>query len=534
MEDNDFFEGTNDLYIAKSFPDILAFKTKKLKFMLRGARAIGPRQALNYYLFCKRARKRKATPSKRQKSLVALILLPKFGIEQPPLAIASLKSMLQNKGFSCSCFDFNLKLYQQLEKRNRQILHYHERSTFNDETAFEKAYAQTLRDHALQWASEIAMLSPKYVGVSVTYYSQLMIVKRFIPLLRKVLPDAKIIVGGPVCSDKREQMVTEIGADYAIIGIGEHTLLHLIEALEHGNDIRKVESLIYREDEKIVFTNPSTEVVELDDFPFPDFSDFDLSSYETNNFLSNVCSLPIIASRGCTRNCTFCTYRHYMGRYRYRPPEHVFQEMLHQKYKHGAASFVFYDAMLNAKKGFLEELCDLIIESKEVFFWGGHFGFYEGIDVGLFRKLARAGCTHLWIGLESGSEKVRKDMAKPCSKETASTLLKEAKKAGIAQIQLLLIVGYPTETPSDFEETKNYLKTHHNRIDSVYISRCIILPHTPLFTIAAKEGYIQGDGIDVNWTNKDNTRDERTRRYLELIQIALKYGLINKTPAGFS
>jgi radical SAM superfamily enzyme YgiQ (UPF0313 family) len=287
---------------------------------------------------------------------------------------------------------------------------------------------------------------------------------------------------------------------------------------------------MYADGKSVVYQEGEEPLTDFSSLPMANFDDFDLSLYQTNNVLSVNCNLPIVASNGCNRSCTFCTYRHYMGKFQLRSARSVFEEMKHHKYAYGTCSFSFNDGMINADSGFLEELCDLIVESGEVFSWGGNFGFKEDVKHSLIQKMAKAGCNNLMIGLESGSEKVRRDMLKPCSNETVVKLLKALYDAGIRHHTINFIVGYPTEGIEEFEETLTFIKTNHQYMWRVYVNPCHVLEGTILSKIAKDEGF---EGTDpLNWSWKDNNPKERERRVKIANDLAKSLDLVKSSISG--
>jgi radical SAM superfamily enzyme YgiQ (UPF0313 family) len=508
-------------------------KTGKIGIMLLGAKTIGIVPSIKYASFClgvrmKRAlRKPKMLPKNQD---VLLVSLPRHGIGHPPLGIARLKGFLAEQGISCSCLDLNIKLYLLIKKKRPTLFMKRGENPFFDDEQFREFLEDGFSSIIDDWAKEILSLNPRFVGFSATSIFTLNPLKELIRRLRSEKPDMTIIIGGQACKDLGGKLITDYRADIVVLGMGERTFPQIVRALKEKGSLKGIKGVIYSEGGSVVEQGGEEPLGSLSSLPLPNFEDFDLSLYQTTNILSVSCSLPIAASNGCNRNCTFCTYRHLLGAFEQRSSRSVFEEMLHHKRAYGTCSFAFADAMLNADVKFLEELCDLIIESGEVFSWGGQFGFKEGMPKQLIRKMAKAGCNSLAIGLESGSEKIRKDMLKPCSQETIVNMLKEFHQVGIRYNTINFIIGYPTETREDFEKSLEFINAHHRLIYRVNISLCHVLEGTILSTIAARKGFVQGGPLD--WSYGDNTPQERKRRMDEMNAVAKRLHLIRPHVAG--
>ena len=484
---------------------------------------------LRYALFCLFFRFKKAFDNAKKEiknPKVLLVSLPKHTIDYPPLGIAYLKAYLEKDGISCKCIDFNLKFYRLTKKIRLQMSNLKYDTIFKNEESFKKFCDEGFYGVMEEWTKEILSLKPKFIGFSLTSPMVYFPLKYISKKIKASNPEIKIIFGGPSCKSDGEYFIRNKYADIIILGRGEKALGKTIKSLENDMNLDYIKGIIYIKGDKVIQNSGEELIQNLDSLPFPSFDDFELEKYHNKSPLSSVCYLPITASVGCTRNCKFCRYNFYWKKFLIRSPENVFNEMKYQKYRHGTCVFAFTDAMLNSDLNFLEKLCDLIIESKEIFFWGTNFGLKDGIKREIIEKMAKAGCNYVLIGLESGSEKVRSDMLKPSTNREAVRQLKLLNDAGIMKIRLNFIIGYPSETEEDFKDTMSFIKENEKYFSSTYFYECMVVPDTILDKTAERIG-IKFDGPDrvLSWSLNNNTPKERSRRLDTALEIVRKIGI---------
>jgi radical SAM superfamily enzyme YgiQ (UPF0313 family) len=156
-----------------------------------------------------------------------------------------------------------------------------------------------------------------------------------------VSPNTKIIVGGGIITAQPEIMFDLLKPDYGIIGEGEQTVLELVNYFKNGGNINSVNGLIFKDfglsDNKIktIITDPRDPIMNLDELPFPDYESFGYSEYldaikPTDYIAYDIVDkprfYPVLASRSCPFNCTFCF--HPLGKkYRQRSVDNIMAEI---------------------------------------------------------------------------------------------------------------------------------------------------------------------------------------------------------------
>ena len=247
------------------------------------------------------------------------------------------------------------------------------------------------------------------------------------------------------------------GADYVIKGEAEITLLELIQTMGRQGDISTIPGLLYRSGDSTVAT-PKREVLhDLDRIPFPAWDLIDMKHYQKKWRAKNgYFSLNLTTTRGCPFKCNWCAKPIYGNRYNTRSPKNVVEEikMLLENYQ--PDHFWFCDDIFGLKPGWIKAFSELVQRERL------HFKFKIQCRVDLLLEenniewLAKAGCETIWVGAESGSQKILDAMDKGTTIEQIYTSTRLLKKHGI-QPCFFLQFGYPGETKEDIAATKKML-----------------------------------------------------------------------------
>ncbi len=169
-------------------------------------------------------------------------------------------------------------------------------------------------------------------------------------------------------------------------------------------------------------------------------------------------------------------------------------------------------------------MCDLIIKDKGLeIFWGGKAAIRPEMTLALLKKMYKAGNRSLVYGVESGSDKVLKDMKKAFTVELAKRVIRETHEAGIA-VGIFWIIGFPTENESDFQESLNFLNEVRDYVDSVTPGYgCGILKGSELFTEYKKYGVTFKEDGWYSLSTNPSMREERLKRFKEeCISLGIK------------
>lgn len=255
-------------------------------------------------------------------------------------------------------------------------------------------------------------------------------------------------------STDRYELYLDKGADFILIGEAEMTLLELVNALEKKEThLIPVEGIAYKQDGAVVKTARRQVMKDLDALPFPAWELIDMEPYRRMWMKQHgYFSMNMGTTRGCPFKCNWCAKPIYGNRYNSRSPHHVVTELKMLKKKFGFDHIWFCDDIFGLKPGWVKEFADLIEQEKLSF----QFKIQGRVDLMLqennIKDLARAGCVNVWMGAESGSQKILDAMDKGTTVKQiyeATRLL----KANSVNPSFFIQFGYPGETMDDIRMT---------------------------------------------------------------------------------
>ena len=262
-----------------------------------------------------------------------------------------------------------------------------------------------------------------------------------------------VIVSSSDSTDRFEMYLDE-GADFVILGEAELTLLELINTLTlDKRDFFSVEGLAFRQSGAIVKTKHRNVIKDLDSLPFPAWDMINMEPYR-NSWVKHAgyFSMNMATTRGCPFKCNWCAKPIYGNRYNTRSPQHVVNELKMLKQKFGFDHIWFCDDIFGLKPGWVNEFAGLL-EKEGLDF---RFKMQGRIDLLLqennIRDLARAGCENIWMGAESGSQRILDAMDKGTTVQQIAEATHLLKKCGIKP-SFFIQFGYLTETKEDIQKT---------------------------------------------------------------------------------
>jgi radical SAM superfamily enzyme YgiQ (UPF0313 family) len=305
-----------------------------------------------------------------------------------------------------------------------------------------------------------------------------------------------VIVSGSDSTDQFEKYLNE-GADYILIGEAEYTLLELIKSItKNENDFSSIQGLAFKHNDNIVKTTRRSVTKNLDELPFPAWDIIDIEPYRKMWLkTSGYFSMNMGTTRGCPFKCNWCAKPIYGNRYNSRSPKNAVNELKLLKEKFQFDHIWFCDDIFGLKPGWINEFADLI-EKENL---GFRFKIQARADLLLqednIKNLARAGCDNIWMGAESGSQKILDAMDKGTTVEQIFTATKLLKKNNIKP-SFFIQFGYPGETKEDIQKTVSMI---NNLLPySIGISVSYPLPGTVFFE-KVKEQLKEKS----NWTDSD-------------------------------
>ena len=455
---------------------------------------------------------------------IALIQCPAFGIDRPPIALGYLSAFLRSHGYSTVIFDFNIDLYSRISEENRKfwdfqhVFQWLDNNYFANEGLLPKSYFK-------DWAHEVVNSSCDVIGFSLQS-SSLTASINLAREIKEIAPEKIIVFGGPLnLSYSIEHTYYLLGlenaskvriVDIVVLGEGEEIFIEILSRLKREVTLEGCPGIVFAKGKTFINNGLRPLIKDIDSIPFPDFSDFP-DKYKYKN------KMPILSSRGCVHKCVFCDDTLMWKKFRCRTAGNIVKEMRLRK-KQDVEFLEFNDLLINGNLQQLSAMCDILIQEKIKMAWGASACVDKRMDLYFFDKLKRAGCRYLNYGIESASPKVLMDIKKGFTIEEAKKAIELTYKAGIS-VCTNWIVGFPTETISDFEQTLKFVIENFWYLkNNIMVNSFILKGNSFIFQNQEKYGIISDK--ERNWHSLDglNTIGERKRRYDEFIQLVATLG----------
>jgi anaerobic magnesium-protoporphyrin IX monomethyl ester cyclase len=354
-----------------------------------------------------------------------------------------------------------------------------------------------IRDGAESIASRLIGRPPLVVGFSLIFQYFLPQYRHLATMLRKVGITSHFTMGGhypSLCHDELLRNFPEL--DSVVRYEGEQTLPELVDRIRDGGDWRQISGIAYLADRDVVVTEPRALVHDLDSLPFPyrPYEPEQIGGYKT---------LPLLASRGCARRCSFCSihtfYRTAPGKVvRARKPEKIVEEMIGLQQRFNARVFLFQDDDFplwgNAGRRWADELVGRIHDSgltRSTVWKISCRGEY--VEPELFSRLRDAGLFLVYMGIESGVDQGLKILHKEMTVEQNLGAIRTLKEVGI-QFSYGFMLFDPSSTFDSVRENVGFLRKIVGD-GSAAATFCRMLPYggTPIRDHLAREGRLRGD-----------------------------------------
>lgn len=341
-----------------------------------------------------------------------------------------------------------------------------------------------------EWEAALARYTPRFALLfedNFNYLSKMCLLRMrqaaFTMIAMAQAHGCTVIVCGADATDHAAEYLAH-GADFVLLGEGEQTLLELLDGLTGRSDtpLEAITGLAFCSAsavEEIIYTPRRPDIKDLDSLPFPAWDLVDIERYrrawvDRHGYFS----MNMVTTRGCPYHCNWCAKPIWGQRYNVRSPENVVAELqwLTAQYRPDQISFV--DDIFGLKPGWLERFAQLTAVQ------GVHVPFKCLSRVDLLLKgstipaLHSAGAQMVWVGAESGSQKILDAMEKGTTVEQIRLAARHLREARI-KVGFFLQFGYPGETWEDIQATLRMVR--ECRPDDIGISVSYPLPGTSFY-----------------------------------------------------
>jgi len=266
-----------------------------------------------------------------------------------------------------------------------------------------------------------------------------------------------VIVSSSDSTDRYQEYLQE-GADFVIIGEAEHTLLELTGHINAGvQDYSTINGLACNSNGKVIKTPGRPVLKDLDSLPLPAWDLVEMEYYRQTWLKSTgYFSLNMSTTRGCPFKCNWCAKPIYGNRYNSRSPENTVKEIKLLKELYHIDHIWFCDDIFGLKPGWVAEFASLMQKENVTV----RFKIQSRADLlvneDIVKALGSSGCENVWIGAESGSQKILDAMDKGINVEQIRQATRLMKEAGIKP-SFFIQFGYPGELKEDIVLTMNMI-----------------------------------------------------------------------------
>lgn len=366
----------------------------------------------------------------------------------------------------------------------------------------ERGYSVALFDAMLaesedEWAAALDREQPEFAVIyedNFNYLSKMCLARMreaaFTMIQMAKQRGCTIIICGSDATDHAD-LYLKAGANYVLIGEGEETLGELLESLTGYRDIAPQNiTAVATKGHPHAQRRPVMKA--LDDLPMPAWDLVDIPRYKSIWYERHgYYSMNMVTTRGCPYHCNWCAKPIWGQRYNVHSPERVAADLCQLHLDYQPDHIWFADDIMGLKPGWIERFADLVERQNT----RTPFKCLSRVDLLLrgdtIPALKRAGCDIVWVGAESGSQKILDAMEKGTRVEEIRQAAQKLHQAGV-KVGFFLQFGYPGETRADIESTLQLVRDCQP--DDIGISVSYPLPGTPFYE------RVKGElGVKHNW-----------------------------------
>lgn len=309
---------------------------------------------------------------------------------------------------------------------------------------------------------------PKVICIYTNLMTKIEVIKLIKILKTEKFNFPKIVLGGPDVSYNVENYL-KAGADFLVIGEGEETTFELYNAIINNENYHNINGIAFLENHKVIQTNPRVKFKELDELPLPNREAINMQNYlDTWKNNHGQSSMTISTQRGCPYTCKWCSTAVYGQSYRRRPAEQVAEEMRMLKDHYNPDALWFVDDVFTVSHKWLLAFREEVLKQDAIIPFEC-ITRAERLNDEILELLKEVGCFRIWIGAESGSQKIIDLMDRRVDVNVVKEAIQKTNALGM-ETGTFIMLGYPGETEEDITETIQYLKDANPTLYTITIA----------------------------------------------------------------
>lgn len=456
-----------------------------------------------------------------------VLSLPPLDTLRPPLAGAIISNICKQQGHDVVSIDLQFELNQWLSNVNISNDYFSD-VFYENSPAFNKDQENLIKKFISFILEKLKVNSFNYIACSFFSYLAQPFGLIFLEMLRPKT-SAKIVIGGAGLIN-----FNNILGNYNSLNFPERVKSWgLIDEYITGEAEIALVNYFNNKSGPGIGNGQFQQIENLDECPWPEYKFYNLNNYPGRQ-------LTIIGSRGCVRKCKFCDVAKTSPKYRYRSGKNIAKEIIHHYETHGITDFYFADSLVNGSFKAFNDMCNELVKynSLDKISWSGQYIIRSKNTTPKdhFEILKASGCKTLFVGIESGCDKVRAELGKNFTNNDIEFYLENFSKHKI-EILFLFFTGYVTETNKDHEETLQMFKRWQRFVADGTIKGIetlnvlSILPGSQLeqyaidnnFSFKAADNGVLNLRSWVNPLTPDYDFKERVRRHISMMEEAIKY-----------
>ncbi|MFH2138494.1 MAG: radical SAM protein [Candidatus Omnitrophota bacterium] len=358
---------------------------------------------------------------------------------------------------------------------------------------YNKFEVKILDTQPLNWTYEqlqtyLGKDSYDVVGITAMTFTLIDVFKT-VAMVKKNLPQAKVVLGGTHVHLYPQETINLKGVDFVLKGEAEESFITFLENINNPENYPTIPGLMYKDQQGKVVQNDFAPIQNIDTITFPAREMVDKNQY--GSLLSRRrLSTTFISSRGCPFHCAFCDrpLSPVTSVFRTRSAKNVVDELA-ECVEMGICDFLFYDDTFTVDKKRVFEICEEIIRRKLKIRWDIRTRV-DMVEKKMLKALKTAGCVGIHYGIEAGNNRMLEVIKKGFTIEKVKETFNLTRQAGIDTLAYFMI-GLPSETLADIQDSFNLAKA----VRPAYAHFTIFSPYpgTEFYAQGLKQGIIKTD-----------------------------------------